>query len=192
MTNPMAWLVVSYLAAGIIVMLGRSLGRWVFVIAALPLVASLVGLISTAAGVLDGEVRVSRASWVPGLRLAFSFRLDGFGFVMAFLVTGIGAVVLLYARGYFAAEGTSGRVVRFVGYFTLFAGAMLGLVLAGDVWTLYLFWELTSVLSFLLIGLDDEVRGARAGRAAGVARHRRRWVGDARRPDLHRQRRGDG
>ncbi len=69
----------------------------------------------------------------------------------------------LYAAGYFADDVPSPRVTRFAAFFTLFAGAMLGLVVAGDVWTLFVCWELTSVLSFLLIGLDDRDATARAG-----------------------------
>ena len=79
---------------------------------------------------------------------------------MALLVTGIGVVVIVYSWDYFG--GDRGDGAEFAGYFTLFAGAMLGLVVADDLWTLFVFWELTSVVSFLLIGLDDQLSGARA------------------------------
>ena len=81
---------------------------------------------------------------------------------MALLVTGIGVVVLVYSWDYFGGDRGSETVPKFAGYFTLFAGAMLGLVVADDLWTLFVFWELTSVTSFLLIGLDDQLPGARA------------------------------
>ena len=92
--------------------------------------------------------------------MSLTVRLDGFATLLALLVTGIGIVVLVYSAGYFD-QPTTSRVARFAAFFTLFAGAMLGLVVAGDVWTLFVCWELTSVLSFLLIGLDDETPAAR-------------------------------
>ena len=122
----------------------------------------------------DGTVITERISWVSSLGVDLVFRLDGFSSAMALLVTGIGLIVVVYASGYFAAdEPVAGRVVRFAGFFTLFAGAMLGLVVADDVWTLFVFWELTSVMSFLLIGLDDELAGGADRRPAGAARDRR-------------------
>ena len=107
----------------------------------------------------DGPITESH-EWVGGLAVALEFRLDGFA-LLALLVAGIGVVVLVYAAGYFADDEPSAASVRFAAFFTLFAGAMLGLVVAGDVWTLFVFWELTSVLSFLLIGLDDRRPAAR-------------------------------
>jgi multicomponent Na+:H+ antiporter subunit A len=156
-------LVVAHVVAGAAVLaLRRRVGRHVFTVALVPLVASVVALGAEVPEVLDGAASTSRVRWVDGLSLAMAFQLDGFAMLMALLVTGIGVVVLLYARAYFADDPSPARVVRFTGFFTLFAGAMLGLVTADDVWTLFTFWELTSVTSFLLIGLDDHVPSARA------------------------------
>jgi multicomponent Na+:H+ antiporter subunit A len=155
-------LVALHAVAGALVLaLGRRLGRWVFALASAPLVASVLALALRTGDVLDGTTPTTRMDWVSGLSLSLSFRLDGFAALFALLVTGIGAVVLLYAWDYFAHDPSRSRVVRFAGFFTLFAGSMLGLVVAGDVWTLFVFWELTSVLSFLLIGLDDRLPNAR-------------------------------
>jgi multicomponent Na+:H+ antiporter subunit A len=157
-----ALLAALHLAAALIVFVGGArLGRWIFAVALVPLATAFAAFAGLAGRVLDGRTPSSTVTWVEHLSLSFSFRVDGFAAVMALLVTGIGAVVLVYAWSYFAHDPSPARVVRFVGSFTLFAGAMLGLVTAGDVWTLFIFWELTSVTSFLLIGLDDHLPGAR-------------------------------
>jgi multicomponent Na+:H+ antiporter subunit A len=157
-----ALLAALHLAAAAIVFAGGTrFGRWIFAVALAPLVTAFAVSVVLAVRVLDGDVPSSRVAWVEHLSLAFAFRIDGFAAVMALLVTGIGVVVLVYAWRYFAGDPAPSRVVRFVGSFTLFAGAMLGVVTAADVWTLFVFWELTSVTSFLLIGLDDHLPGAR-------------------------------
>ena len=184
-----AAIVLAYAAAAVVVLgTRRVLRRWVFAVAIAPVVLSFVVVVWQIPSVVDGDVATVGWRWVPQLAMSMSFRLDGFAALMALLVTGIGVVVLVYARGYFAGDPSPGRVARFAGLFTLFAGAMLGLVVADDVWTLFVFWELTSVLSFLLIGLDDHLAERPCGRAAGAARDRRRRPGDARRTGLPRPR----
>ena len=157
-----ASLVAAHLvAATVILTAGRSLGRWLLAVAIAPVLAAFAAVATQVPAVLDGRVPTASWSWVPGLAVSLSVRLDGFATLLALLVTGIGVIVLVYAAGYFAADPSPRRVPRFAAFFTLFAGAMLGLVVAGDVWTLFVCWELTSVLSFLLIGLDDEQAAAR-------------------------------
>ena len=152
-------LVLAHLAAGLLLLAaGRAMRRWLFALAIAPVAATLIAV---ALRVLDGEMPSMRWRWVDGLSLAMSFRMDGFATLMALVVAGIGTVVLVFAWDYFDGDPSPRRVVRFAGCFTLFAGAMLGLVVADDVWTLFVFWELTSVLSFALIGLDDHLAGAR-------------------------------
>ena len=102
---------------------------------------------------------------MPGLGLTLDLRLDPLALLMVTLVSGVGTLVFLYCAGYFAA-GQAG-LGRFAGVLTAFAGAMLGLVLADDLLLLYVFWELTSVTSWLLIGFDDE--SAESRRAAQQA-----------------------
>ena len=96
-----------------------------------------------------GEVRET-TPWVPALDLSVTLRLDALSLTLAALVTGVGALVLLYCARYFE-PGDEG-IGRFAGNLTAFAGSMLGLVLADDLLLLYVFWELTTVFSFLLIG----------------------------------------
>ncbi|NQY56195.1 MAG: DUF4040 domain-containing protein [Ilumatobacteraceae bacterium] len=91
--------------------------------------------------------------WVTGLDLEFAFRVDAMGAMLAVLVSGIGALVCVYASGYFSASAVG--VGRFAATLLAFSTAMLGLVWAETVWTLFVFWELTSVTSFLLVGFKN-------------------------------------
>ncbi|MFS8044718.1 putative monovalent cation/H+ antiporter subunit A [Rhizobium sp. BR 314] len=89
--------------------------------------------------------------WVPSLGLRFSWLLDGLSLTFALLVTGIGTLIVLYAGGYLKGHADLGRFFSFI---LLFMGSMLGLVVADSFLTLFVFWELTSITSFLLIGFD--------------------------------------
>jgi multicomponent K+:H+ antiporter subunit A len=99
--------------------------------------------------VTDGGVIRYRANWIPELGLEFTLRMDGLAWVLAMLITGIGFLVVLYARYYMS---PADPVPRFFSLLLAFAGAMLGVVLSGNLVQLVFFWELTSLLSFLLIG----------------------------------------
>lgn len=99
------------------------------------------------------------AFWsVPSLDVAGGLRLDGLSLLFALLITGIGALVLLYAGRYLQRDP---RLTRLVVLLLLFMVAMLGAVTANDVITLFVFWELTSIVSFFLVGYDHEKPGAR-------------------------------
>ena len=112
--------------------------------------------------VAGGEVLRETHDWVPLLGLDFSLRMDGFAWLFAMLVAGIGTLVVLYARYYLS---SSDPVPRFFSFFLAFMGAMMGVVLSGNLVQMALFWELTSLFSFLLIGYwhhrADARRGAR-------------------------------
>ncbi len=104
-------------------------------------------------GALSGSI-----AWVPTLGIALSWQLDGLSLLFALLITGIGTLVLLYASSYLAGDDQLGR---FYTYLLLFMGAMLGLVLANNLLTLFIFWELTSISSYLLIGFKHRYAEAR-------------------------------
>ena len=89
-------------------------------------------------------------AWVDGLDLAMTFRVDAFVEIMTLIVSGIGVGVFVYAYGYFAPGDAS--TGRFATTLLAFSTAMLGLVWSDSVWSLFVFWELTSVTSFLLVG----------------------------------------
>lgn len=115
--------------------------------------------VALAGPVAAGDALRVEHPWAPALGVALSFRLDGLALLFALLITGTGALVLAYSAGYL---GTHPRAGRFYAALLLFMGAMLGLVLADNVFALFVFWELTSVASFLLIGFDHTRADARS------------------------------
>ncbi|GAA4834649.1 hydrogen gas-evolving membrane-bound hydrogenase subunit E [Saccharopolyspora rosea] len=154
----------AFVIAHLLVALGlpaitRRSTRAAFLIAAVPPAAALGWVLSQAPAVLDGQVSTETVAWAPLIGLEFSFRLDALALLMTILVAGIGALVLLYSDYYFAAG--SGAARRSAPLLLAFAGAMLGLVLADDLITLYVFWELTTICSFLLVGQAGVSRGSR-------------------------------
>ena len=110
--------------------------------------------------VTDGRVIRYTAEWLPQLGLDFSLRMDGFAWMFAMLITGIGFLVVLYARYYMS---PADPVPRFFSFLLAFMGAMLGIVLSGNLIQLVFFWELTSLFSFLLIGYWHQNAQARDG-----------------------------
>jgi multicomponent Na+:H+ antiporter subunit A len=150
-----AHLVMAVAAPGLTRLLGH---RAFLVAAALPAVA-FGWLVAQAPLVLAGGVLSETATWIPALRVELSFHLGLVQWLLALVVTGIGAVVLWYCRWYFAAEAPHPRVV---GLLTAFCAAMIGLVTADDLILLYVFWEATTVFSYLLIGHDPTRRANRS------------------------------
>ncbi len=137
----------------------RRLGRLGLIVGASPLIAVLVWLAVNGGGILAGAPVTDRIEWVPTLDLALDVHVDAFTVLMVVLVSGIGTLVFGYAWSYF---GRSVKAGRAAGLLTLFAGSMLGVVLADNLLFLYVCWELTSITSYLLIGIDDEEAEARA------------------------------
>lgn len=128
-------------------------------VGSLPLVATLAWLAVEAGGILDGRVATGTLEWAPSLGLTIDARVDPFAVLMVLLVSGVGTLVFAYGWSYFGDGDQAGRVA---GLLTLFAGAMLGVVLADHLLFLYVCWELTSITSYLLIGIDDRRSEARA------------------------------
>ena len=108
----------------------------------------------------QGQVLRTGFAWLPALGLDFTLRLDGFAWIFSLLVTGIGFLVVLYARYYMS---PADPVPRFFCFFLAFMGSMLGVVLAGNLIQVVFFWELTSLFSFLLIGYWHRNAVAREG-----------------------------
>ena len=132
-------------------------------------VAPLIGLgllLSQTSQVLAGEVISVQYAWITQLGLNLSFRLDGLSYLFSLLILGIGLLVILYARYYLSEQE---RVARFFTCLLLFMGSMLGLVLAGNLLLMLMFWELTSLSSFLLIGFWSHQTAARQGARMALA-----------------------
>ena len=121
---------------------------------------ALLGLMLHAPAVIGGEVILARFEWLPALGLNAHFMLDGLGLLFAGLILGIGLLIILYARFYLSAEDPMGQ---FYTYLMLFQGAMVGIVLSDNILLLLIFWELTSLSSFLLIGYWKHLPEGRQG-----------------------------
>ena len=133
-------------------------------IACAPALIGLALLALLAPEVLAGQAAQFRADWVPALGLDLSLRVDALGWLFAALILGIGLLIVIYARFYLPANEQMGR---FLALLLLFQGAMLGIALSGNILLLLIFWELTSLSSFLLIGFrNDKAEGRRGARMA--------------------------
>ncbi|MGB3393046.1 MAG: monovalent cation/H+ antiporter subunit A [Stenotrophomonas sp.] len=153
-------LALPFLMAALIALHGRlSRGAGAWLAAAAPLLGLLLLAVMTPT-VLDGAVPRAGWPWLPQIGLEFSLRLDGLAWLFAGLVLGIGVLVVLYAHYYLSAQDSTRR---FYSYLLLFMGSMLGMVLSGNLLLLVVFWELTSISSFLLIGFWSHRRDAREG-----------------------------
>jgi multicomponent Na+:H+ antiporter subunit A len=125
-------------------------GARAFYLAAAVSAAAFVHTAVLSPAVLAGDIPFETYDWIPPLGIQLSMRMTTLSWVLALIVTGVGALVLLYCRWYFRdnAEGLG----QFAAVLLAFAGAMYGLVLTDDLVVLVMFWEATSVLSYLLIG----------------------------------------
>jgi multicomponent Na+:H+ antiporter subunit A len=141
---------------------GRSATGWILAVVPAVLFAYFAGL---AGQVAQGEVIRHSHAWVPSLGISLSFTADGLSLLFALLITGVGALVCIYAGGYLAGHPQLGR---FFAYLLLFMASMLGLVLADNVIALFVFWELTTLSSYLLIGFDHERDAARDAALAAL------------------------
>lgn len=135
-----------------------SAAHWLLSLVPLGLAACFAVQIQAVAA---GQPVVESVTWAPTLGVALAFRLDGLSLLFALLVTGIGGLIVIYAGGYLKGHPHLGRFQLFI---LAFMASMLGLVTADDIVALFVFWELTSVTSFLLIGFNHE--DARARRSA--------------------------
>jgi multicomponent K+:H+ antiporter subunit A len=134
--------------------------------AGLVTLASLSLLVSLAPGVMAGGVVVNRWHWVPEIGLDIVFRLDGLSMMFAGLILFIGLLIVIYAHFYLSAKDS---VAKFYSEMMLFMAAMLGIVLSDNVLLLVVFWELTSLSSFLLVGYWSHRADARGGARQALA-----------------------
>jgi multicomponent K+:H+ antiporter subunit A len=157
-----------WLAAAALAAVPNSRPRLAAAVAGLAALAGCACLAALAPAVFAGQVPRFSVEWVPVLGLRLGLRLDGLAWMFALLVLGIGALVALYAAWYLDAKEPR---ARFFLYLTLFMGAMLGVVLADNLILVVVFWEATSLTSFLLIGWwhGDANKGEPARQGARMA-----------------------
>ena len=116
--------------------------------------------------VFDGARPAARWDWLPEAGLNLSLRLDGLALLFVLLILAIGLLIILYARYYLDEDD---RLGRFYAYLMVFMAAMLGIALADNLLLLAIFWELTGITSFLLIGYSNERADARQGARMALA-----------------------
>lgn len=131
------------------------LAGWILAIVPAAIFATFLSFIGPIA---DFSVIRVGLDWIPAYGISFSFFIDGLSLVFGVLISGIGTFIVIYSGGYLAGHPHQGRFFSFI---LMFMGSMLGLVLADNIFTLFVFWELTSITSFLLIGFDHSRQAAR-------------------------------
>lgn len=145
------------LLAPIVVRLTGPLAGWLLAAVPAAIFLFLFGLIEIIA---DGAVLRGAVTWIPERNLELAFVIDGLSLTFALAISGIGALIVIYAGAYLKGHPHLGR---FLAFLLAFMGAMLGLVIADTLLALFVFWELTAVTSFLLIGFDHQRQAARRG-----------------------------
>ena len=151
-------LIAPFLAAAAAPVLTRLMGHW----AAVPLAlvpAGIFAFFCRALGdVKDGQALTGGYLWVPSFNASYSWLIDGLSLTFVLLISGIGALILLYAGGYLKGHPQQGRFFSFI---LMFMGSMLGVVVSDSFLMLFIYWELTSITSFLLIGFDHSREASR-------------------------------
>jgi multicomponent Na+:H+ antiporter subunit A len=148
----------GFLVALLLVFAGKLLrGNLSVILTLLPLSLCLY-FVSLLPRVAAGEKLLYSYPWIPSMGIHLDFNLDGLSMVFCLLITGIGILIFWYASSYLKRHP---YLDRFYGYLCMFMGAMLGLVLSDNVLALFVFWELTSITSFFLIGFNNTEEASR-------------------------------
>ena len=108
--------------------------------------------------IASGKVIYENHEWIPSFGVNLSFTLDGLALLFALMITGVGTLVFVYTSAYLKDHK---YLDRFYGYLSLFMASMLGLVLSDNIMTIFIFWELTSISSFFLIGFNNDKEDSR-------------------------------
>ncbi len=149
-----------FIASGLALFLPSNARNAAAALAGAVALITLVATVMLYPQVTEGAVIREHITWLPQLGFDLAWRMDGISWLFALLITGIGALIVLYAHYYMSVEDP---VPRFYAYLLGFAGSMLGVVLSGNLIQLVFFWEMTSLTSFLLIGYWYHNANAREG-----------------------------
>ncbi|SIS39981.1 monovalent cation/H+ antiporter subunit A [Neptunomonas antarctica] len=155
------WVVLLPLIGTLVPLFTERFGRNICTLSVALLPAwSLILVLMYAVDIFDGQAIRQTIEWIPAIGLDLSFRLDGLSLLFLLLILGIGLLVILYARYYLSAKDSMGH---FYAYLILFMSAMVGIVISNNLIQLWMFWELTSISSFLLISFWSHKSEARKG-----------------------------
>ena len=151
---PIAPFLAAFLAPFVHRLLGAAAG-WALAIVPAGIFIFLLGFIEPLA---HSPGLVTQLPWIPAYGISLSFLIDGLSLTFALLISGIGTVIVIYSGAYLKGHHHQGRFLSFI---LMFMGSMLGVVLANDMMVLFVFWELTTITSFLLIGFDHAREASR-------------------------------
>lgn len=135
----------------------RRQSGWGWFIALLP-ATLFVLLLRFIPDISQGDVKIFALNWLPTLGISLKLYIDGLSLFFGLIISFVGVLIVIYAAGYFHHDAYVGRFYMII---LLFMGAMLGVVLAGNLFTMFVFWELTSFTSYLLIGWKHEEEASR-------------------------------
>lgn len=156
----------GFIVASLVPFFGKLLrGNRSFIMTALPL-SLFIYFLAFIPSVSRRQPSLIFYDWVPSMGINFNFLVDGLSLLFALMITGIGTLVFLYTSAYMKGDR---YLDRFYGYLCLFMGAMLGMVLSDNIFTLFVFWELTSISSFFLIGYNNESKESRKAALISLA-----------------------
>lgn len=154
-------ILIPFAAAALIPLIHKQIGRlnigWLAITIPLALFVYFAMQIPT---ISSGGTVEAALNWIPSLGINFTAYLDGLSLILALLITGMGSLVVLYSIYYLSSADS---LPHFYAYLLLFMGAMLGVVLSDNLLVLYVFWELTSISSFLLIAFWYHRKNSRYG-----------------------------
>ncbi|MGM0613221.1 MAG: proton-conducting transporter membrane subunit, partial [Bacteroidota bacterium] len=149
----LAVILIGFLSAILAPLVHRYLPKVSGVLLSLVPAGIFVYLVSLLHLVSGGNSSIVNYKWFPSFNINLNFFIDGLSLTFALIISGIGAIIVLYSSGYLKGHKKLGR---FYGYLLFFMTSMLGVVLSDNILTLFIFWELTSISSYLLIGFNHE------------------------------------
>lgn len=156
----------GFLFAFVLVFAGKYFkNKYAIVSAIVPLVL-FIYFLQFLNRIANGEVITKTYQWIPSLNVNLGFTLDGISLIFSLMITGIGFLVFVYTAAYLKGHQ---YLDRFYGYLSIFMAAMLGLVLSDNILSLFIFWELTSISSFFLIGFNNQEKSSRQSAVLALA-----------------------
>lgn len=159
-------ILLSFISAFLFLALGKKIRGKASVITAILPVGLFAYFLSFLPNLIKGEVVREQIFWIPSLDVNFNLSADGLTLLFALMITGIGSLVFVYTSAYLKKHPL---LDRFYAYLSIFMGAMLGVVLSDNLITLFIFWEITSISSFFLIGFNNEQADSRKSAITALA-----------------------